>query len=136
MTYCIKPSRTPLINPFWDVLFDTEGKETNAFSMRTDIEENEKEYLFSVELPGVKKEDIDINFVDGYLAISARVERKANSDNKALCRERYRGNFSRRFYLGEVEEEAINATFEDGVLDITVPKKVPEEAKPRKIEIK
>lgn len=99
--------------------------------MKTDVKESENGYELSMELPGYKKEDISAELKEGTLIISAvkssETEEKDKND-KFIRKERYYGNLSRSFYVGEnVEETDIKAKFEDGVLTLVVPKK---EAKP------
>ena len=100
----------------------------------TDISEDENNFYLSLDLPGVKKEDLKINFNDGKLKVSA--ERKSEKAEKTFHqRERSFGNFSRSFTLPEkIEEEKIIADFKDGELLITIPKS--EDAKPKDVEIK
>lgn len=78
-------------------------------------------------MPGVKKEDVKAELNDGYLTISAEVNQdndEKDSDGKYIRQERYRGSFSRSFYVGdEVAQSDIKAKFEDGTLMLLVPKK-------------
>lgn len=95
--------------------------------MRTDVKEDENSYELHIELPGYQKEDVKAQLKDGYLTINA--ETKQNNDQKDengkfIRRERFYGNCSRSFYVGEqITEEDIKAKFENGVLKINVPKK-------------
>ncbi len=97
--------------------------------MKTDVKETDTGYALEIELPGYKKEDIKAQLKDGYMTISAsKSENKdeKNEDGKYVRRERYVGNSSRSFYVGEnVTEEDIKAKFEDGILKLEVPKKQP-----------
>ena len=99
--------------------------------MRTDVKENDEGYELHIDLPGYKKEDVKAELKDGNLTISA--SRNAESDEKDdngkyIRRERFYGNCSRSFYVGEVVDQTdIKAKFEDGILKVFVPKK---EAKP------
>ena len=96
---------------------------------KTDITENEKEYILEAELPGFKKEDINIDIDNNYLTISA--ERKYENTEKdkkgrLIRQERYSGSMSRSFYVGEdITQDEIKAKFENGVLKIDIPKKEP-----------
>ena len=123
------------LDPFFDALFGKDTKATRHFAMKTDIFESENEYRLDVEVPGASKENIKLSFKDGYLTIEASVEEKAEEGFKAIRNERLSGEASRQFYLGEVDEEAISAKYENGVLTILVPKAKPEEPKPHNIEI-
>jgi HSP20 family molecular chaperone IbpA len=126
-----------LFDDFFDDGFFT--KHDNQM-MKTDIREKENEYLIDIELPGFKKDNIDLSLNQGYLTVSAKVENENNADeDNFIRRERYYGECSRSFYVGEdIEETDIDAEFKDGVLKLIVPKK--EEAKKlpetKKIEIK
>lgn len=99
--------------------------------MRTDVKESDNGYELHIELPGFRKEDVQAELKDGNLTISAvsKVENDQKDENgKYIRRERFYGNCSRCFYVGDaVEQEDIKARFEDGVLKVFVPKK---EAKP------
>ncbi|GGY89438.1 MAG: hypothetical protein PWP74_1107 [Shewanella sp.] len=88
----------------------------------TDISENADNYLLKVELPEMKKEDISLNIEDGCLVLSG--ERKhEHTDDKQHLTERYYGQFVRRFQLPEnVDENAIDAKFDNGMLYLTLPK--------------
>lgn len=96
--------------------------------MRTDVKENETGYELDIDLPGCKKENVKAELKDGYLKISAesRQDNEEKDDaGKYIRRERYYGTCSRSFYVGEaVTQEDIKARFEDGILKISVPKKV------------
>ena len=95
--------------------------------MRTDVKETDAGYEVSIDLPGVKKEDVKAELNDGYLTISATVNRdndEKDSDGKYIRRERFSGSFNRSFYVGEdVTQEDIKARFEDGTLMLMIPKK-------------
>ena len=109
--------------------------------MRTDIEENDNNYELAIDLPGMKKDNVKISLEDGYLTVHAKQESKNDEKDKHgkyIRRERYYGEASRSFYVGdEVTEEDIKAKFEDGTLKIEVPKKENKQIKNKKyIEIK
>lgn len=99
--------------------------------MRTDVKESNTGYELHIDLPGYKKEDVKAELKDGNLTITAtsNVENDKKDENgRFIRRERFYGNCSRSFYVGEhVEQTDIKAKFEDGILKIFVPKK---EAKP------
>ncbi len=126
----------------FDELFDDgffSKKEVDM--MKTDVKEGKNEYKVSIDLPGFKKENIDLSLHNGYLVISAKTEKvqEDSDDEKYVRKERFFGHCSRRFYVGkDISEEDIKAQFEDGVLKIEIPKydetKKIESAK--KIEIK
>jgi len=107
--------------------------------MRTDIKEDEAGYEIVIDLPGFQKENVTAELKDGILKINAKTS--AENEEKTgtfLRRERFTGQCSRQFYVGEdVEEADIKAKFENGLLQITVPKKVeqPKLEEPRTIAI-
>ena len=99
--------------------------------MKTDIKDTDQGYEMTMNLPGVKKEDIKAELKNGYMTI--HVSSNTNQDEKDekgryIRRERYSGNCSRSFYVGDqITQEDIKAKFKDGILRIDIPKK---EAKP------
>lgn len=97
----------------------------------TDVHEDDKQFTVTLELPGVKKEDVHVSLNDGLLEISAeRREETSRTEGQYHRRERYYGRFARRFQLDvPVDAGAVKAAFKDGVLSVTVPKAVPAKAK-------
>lgn len=95
--------------------------------MRTDVKESETGYELGIELPGYKKEEVTAELKDGNLTIKAitNSEKEEKDENgKYIRRERFSGNCSRTFYVGEnIEQTDIKAKFEDGILKVFVPKK-------------
>ena len=95
--------------------------------MKTDVKETDKGYELDIELPGYQKEDVKAQLKDGYLTVQA--VKNVNNDTKNeegayIRRERYAGTMSRSFYVGDnVTEADIQAKFENGVLELAVPKK-------------
>ena len=105
----------------------------NGNGLRTNIEELENEYLVTVEVPGVSKKDINIDYEDNYLTIS--VEKKEEStDRKYLRKEITETSYQRSFYLENVNEDKIKAKLEDGILTIKI-EKLKQEVKNKKIRI-
>ena len=94
--------------------------------MKTDIRETEDSYELDVDLPGFKKDEVSIDLKDGYLTISAAKGLDKDEEDKKgkyIRQERYAGACSRSFYVGKgVEPEEIGAKFENGILEISVPK--------------
>ena len=95
--------------------------------MKTDIRETDdaKSYRMAIDLPGFKKDEISLNLKDGYLTISAEKgldKEEENKKGRVLRQERYMGACSRSFYIGNVKAEDIKAKYEDGVLNVLVPK--------------
>lgn len=95
--------------------------------MKTDVKELDDGFNLDIELPGYKKEDLQLELKEGYLNVSATTNKEINDDSKNghyIRRERYVGTSSRSFYVGdEITQEDIKAKFEDGILKIFVPKK-------------
>ena len=114
-------------------------KERNL--MKTDIREKKDKYVVDIDLPGFEKENISLSLDNGYLNISAKTEKEENNEDeeKFVRQERFYGECSRSFYVGEdITEEDINAKFNNGILKIEIPKKEKEEKLPesKQIEIK
>ena len=100
--------------------------------MRTDVKETETGYELDVDLPGYKKENVQVELKDGCLTVTAKTAQskdEKDENGRYIRRERYSGTCSRAFYVGEdIEQNDIKAKFEDGILKLSVPKK---EAKPK-----
>ena len=96
--------------------------------MKTDVRETEKTYELDIDLPGFKKDEIQIELKDGYLTVSAEKGLDKDEEDKKghyIRQERYSGAMSRTFYVGEdVKQEDIKAKFENGILSLSVPKPV------------
>lgn len=125
-----------LFDDFMDFPFEKEffGRRNPLYGkneknlMKTDVKETEDSYEVDIDLPGFKKEEISAKLEDGYLTISAakglEKEEKDEKSGKYIRRERYTGQCSRSFYVGNAVTEAdIRAKFEDGILKLSVPKK-------------
>lgn len=93
-------------------------------SFKTDIKETSEGYVVHAELPGVNKEDINIDYNNNYLTISAikNNEFEEKKDNY-IRRERSYGSVSRGFYINNVDKNSIKAKFDNGVLSVELPKK-------------
>ena len=111
-----------------------EGTESKV--MKTDIKEKKDKYLIDIDLPGYEKEDIKMEISDGYLTVHASVNKEVDDEKekgKYVRKERYVGECSRSFYVGEnVKEEEIKAKFKNGTLTIEVPKKEDKKELPEK----
>lgn len=116
----------PTINDVFDDLFyDSFKNYSSVNAMRTDIMEQDNDYLLNMELPGFKKEDIQMELNDGYLSVSATKNvdnEEKDNDGQVIRRERYSGSCSRNFYVGDINQEDIKASFDNGELKITIPK--------------
>ena len=128
-----------LFDDFFDDGFMPPKKERNL--MKTDVRESKDAYTLDIDLPGFEKENINLSLKNGYLNISAKVskEDKTNDDSEFIRQERFYGECSRSFYVGEdIKEDEIKAEFKNGILMIEVPKKNEEDKKAdvKQIEIK
>ena len=94
--------------------------------MKTDIKEKDEGYELVVDLPGFKKDEIEVQLENGYLTISAAKgldKDESDKNGKYLRQERYAGSMSRSFYVGEgITEEDIHGKFENGILKLDIPK--------------
>ncbi len=103
--------------------------------MRTDIKEHKGNYEIVVDLPGYEKNDIKIEVEDGYLTVHASMNKEDEETEKGkfVRRERYFGECARSFYVGEqITTEDIKASFKNGTLTLTVPKKEDKKELPEK----
>lgn len=94
--------------------------------MKTDVRETENSYEVDVDLPGFKKDEVQVDVKDGYLTVSAaKGLDKDEKDHKGkfIRRERYSGACSRSFYVGDVDPKEVAAKYESGILKISLPKK-------------
>ncbi len=109
-----------------------ERKEMNL--MRTDIKEKGDNYIIEIDLPGYDKQDIEIEMEKGYLKVSAKTSKETdNSEDKYIHKERFYGECSRSFYVGEnLKEEDVKAAFKNGILTLTVPKEQPKKLEEKK----
>ena len=94
------------LDPFFDAFFGKDGNNYGRFNMKTNVYESEKAYRLDIEMPGFTKENISLDFKDGYLTVGVKSD-----------------------------EKAITASYKDGILSIVAPKVQPEEAKPTRIAI-
>lgn len=144
-----EPKRMPNTEPGWSLMGDPfenffegffrpvrRGGETESQTPAVDVVERAKEFVVTADLPGVKKEDIQITLQDSVLSISA--ESKKQSEEKqgerVIRRERRYGKFLRTMQLGQdIDESNVKASFNNGVLELTLPKK--EEVQPKKVTV-
>jgi HSP20 family protein len=116
-------------------LFDGAPRPTQSWVPTLDAWETEDELVFAFDLPGVAQDRISVEVEDGTLTVSAEREQSSEISTEGYQRlERRHGTFARTVGLPQgIAEDAIKASYKDGVLEIRVPK--PELAKPKKIEI-
>ena len=121
----------PFDQDFWGKKNPLYGKHAKNM-MKTDIREHDEGYEVDIDLPGFKKDEVQVELKDGYLVVSAEKgldeDEKDKKSGKYLRRERYAGSCQRSYYVGkDTTEDDIKAHFEHGMLTVTVAKK---EAKP------
>jgi len=124
-------------DPFGDVFDDLlkgffvrpmayEGQPAAPGRIKIDVSEKDGAYVVHAEIPGVKKEDIQVSIDGDQVSISAeaRAETEVKENERVLHRERYYGKVARAFRLGtDIDQSAANAKYADGVLELTLPKK-------------
>ena len=130
-----------LFDEFWNDPFDMDrmlprgrdplyGKHSKNL-MKTDVRETEGSYELDVDLPGFKKDEVNVELNNGYLTIEAAKSLDRDDSDKQgryIRQERYAGSMSRSFYVGaDVKSADVSAKFEDGILKISVPKAAPKE---------
>ena len=97
----------------------------NAHLLPVEGQETENGYEIAVDLPGFKKDEINIEVKDGYLTVSAEKgldKKEEDKKGRVIRQERYAGVCSRSFYVGDVKPEEVKAKYEAGVLSLTLPK--------------
>ncbi len=122
------------LDDFFDSLTDTRRNN----NMKCDIYEKNGVYHIEMDVPGFSKEDINIEVKDGNLVIQAEKKNEVEEENESknyIRRERSYGKYERSFYLGDLDQDKIDAEFKNGILKISVPKKEQIENK-KVIEIK
>ena len=126
----------PMRKYYLDSIFDDfMGERNNLDVMKCDIYEKDGAYHIEADIPGFKKEEISVECEDGYVTISAEKNSETeenDEERKYLKRERFYGKTTRKFYVGDIEADAIKAEFKDGMLYVVVPK---EEKLPNKKSI-
>lgn len=109
---------------FIDDFFDDIEPTIKSGVMRCDVYEENNSYVFELDAPGYAKENIKIECDKGYLTITLEQSNEEEDSAKNYIRkERVYGKNVRQFYIGEVDENAISASFKDGILKVVVPKK-------------
>lgn len=121
-----------------DFMFPT-IKESDFGKMKCDIYEKDNVFYLEMDIPGFDKNDVDIRIDENdYLTITAEKSSSNEEveDKNYIRKERMYGKYQRSFYIGNVNKNAIEASFENGILKITMPKKEEEKSQSQKIEIK
>lgn len=128
-------SKGDYFNQMFNDFFDDDFMSPMNFwhdSFRVDMKETEDAYSIEADLPGMKKDDIEIVYDNNYLTISAKQDESVeNKTDKYVRRERRHGELKRSFYIDNVDESKIDASFKDGVLKLVLPKLVKGKQKKR-----
>ena len=120
-------------SPFWSG-FGRTGQLFSGWSPALDLYQNSDNVVAVVELPGMRREDIEISLHDGTLTISGERKRETFNGEKTERTERYIGKFRRSItFPVRVDANKVSATYQDGILTVTLPKA--EEAKPKQIPV-
>ncbi len=129
-----------LLNRHFDSYFPEAAywEEMDKFSMPVEIEDKGKNYEVKAELPGVKKEDLDIDIDKNYITINAKKEEENKIDEKSYKKSEFRyGEFSRTVYFPEeIDIEKTEAKLQDGILKIEAPKRNSEKDTKKKLNVK
>lgn len=123
---------------YFNDIFDDFLTTRESNKIKCDVYEKAGDYHIEMDIPGYDKKDINIESKDGYLTITAEKNEESDSSDEEknyIHRERIYGKYQRSFYLGDVKEEKIDASFKDGTLKIVIPKEEVIESK-KTIEIK
>lgn len=124
----------------FDQVFESMFDHINYISsyqpLKADVKEKDKEYILEIEIPGVEKEDINLEIKDDILTISVERKEEINEERENyIRRERKYGSFRRAFYVDDVDQEKIKAKFKHGVLKVKLPKKEISSPKENRISI-
>ena len=126
------PSRRNFFNDFmmspFDAFLDAPTSSSKPSPlMKTDIKETDTSFELAIDLPGIDKDKVSAHIENGYLEVAAESSRESeekSDDGSYLRKERFEGKCSRKFYVGEdIIEDDITAKFDNGVLNISVPKR-------------
>lgn len=140
-----QPTSIDVLRREMDHLFDemipfswkrSNGEKLASWTPNADLIEEDNAFHLRVDLPGMTKKDIKVNYQDGRLTISGEREKEKEEETRDyIRRERSYGSFFKSLTLpAEIKEEQIKANFKDGVLDVTLPKVEPKKAKAVHIE--
>ncbi len=131
--------------PFFDIehllnkmKLSSSDNQSSIFSPKVEVTEKDNEYHVNAEFPGVDKKDISISLDKGILYLEAEMDKseKKEEEGKVIFQERQYGKFSRSFNVGDqIQESDIKATYKDGVLSLSLPKKEPSKKSASRIAI-
>ena len=112
------PKRNYYLNDYFDMF----NMPLNKEYMKTDIYEKDNRFYLEIDLPGIKKENIKINYENGYLTITAEKNVLSSGPSTYIRRERFYGEIKRSFYIGIKKETELRAKYMEGILTISFPK--------------
>jgi HSP20 family protein len=124
--HLLQRNLTQAVDNFVDGRFPDLKKQLMVWRPRVDLKETDKEYILTADIPGVEKKDLNIEFNQGILTIKGeRKTEEHKNEEKSHYTERFHGKFMRSFGVDEdaIDQEKINAKFENGVLTVTLKKK-------------
>lgn len=114
------PRRNYYLNDYFDIFNTPYTKEFEY--MKTDIYSLDNKYIIEMDLPGIRKENIKINYDNGYLTITAEKNSLSAKPDTYIRRERFFGEIKRSFYIGIKKETELKAKYKEGILTISFPK--------------
>lgn len=113
-------TRDSLFDSLFDSFYDNSRK---GNMMKSDIYEKDDKYVIEMDIPGFKKDEVVVDYEDGYVTVTAKKSEEDKTEDKSyIRRERVYGEYTRSFYVGNINEEDIKAKFDDGMLKIKFPK--------------
>ena len=114
------PKKNYYLNDYFDMFNNPYNREKEY--MKTDIYEANNKYILEIDLPGIKKDNIKVNYENGYLTITAEKNSLPSRPDTYIRRERFYGQIKRSFYIGIKKETDLKAKYTEGILTITFPK--------------
>jgi len=122
---------------FPEFIINEEMEENDKLAMPVELHEHEKEYCVHAELPGVQKENLDIDIDKNHITINAKKEEEKEENKNHFKKSEFRyGEFSRTIYFPqEIDTDKTNAKLEHGILKIVAPKKEAEKNNPKKLTV-
>lgn len=118
--YFVKKTGSNLLDDFYNLV----GK-TGLTSLKTDLKNEKDKYILDVEVPGANKNDISIDFEDGYLNIKVNKEEVKEDNKNYVIKERVTSSVNRSYYLDDIDETSIKAKYDNGILHIEANKVIP-----------
>jgi len=129
-------TKRSLLDEFFDDFLGNSNFQAPSRIMKSDIYEEGDSYHLDIELPGFSKEDLKIDFDNGYMTVIAEKKNQSEEESKKYIRkERFYGLYKRSYYIGDVSEESIKAKFDSGILKVSIKKLELETPKQKSIAI-